>query len=226
MISTSGLHYYLIRHIIDHGFVPDNDKIAGHFDVSTAQVVSELSVLQEIHGLVLHPHEPKVWAIHPFSLAPTNFFLQSSRQKWWSNCAWCSLGAATLIEEDLVINTTLGSEGERLTIEIRDGAISEEDLVVHFPIPMTKAWDNVIYTCSTMLFFRSEVEVDDWCKHHQIPKGDVQPITRIWPFARKWYGNHLNQNWEKWTRDEAKAIFREFGLTHTVWQLPESEERF
>ena len=224
-MNTSELHYFLIRHIIDHGFVPELVSISTHFKVSQDEVIAVLEELQEIHGVVLHPHVPKVWVIHPFSLAPTNFFLQSERQKWWSNCAWCSLGAAALIDEDLTIQTTLGSEDEILKISVKDGKI-EDDLVVHFPIPMKNAWDNVIYTCSTMLFFRNEQQVDDWCTRHQMPKGDVQPISKIWPFARKWYGNHLNPEWRKWTVEEAKAIFEEFELIHPVWQLEGTAERF
>lgn len=110
-MNTSSLHCFLIRHIVDHGHAPDIVNIAEHFDVKPEDVIAELQTLQEIHGVVLHPHVPKVWVIHPFSLAPTNFFLQSSRQKWWSNCAWCALGAAALINEDLTIQTTLGVRG-------------------------------------------------------------------------------------------------------------------
>lgn len=225
MITTSNLHHYLIRHIVDHGFAPDHEKIARNFEVDPTQVINALLALEEIHGVVLHPNEPKVWVIHPFSLAPTNFFLQSTHQKWWSNCAWCSLGAAALIGEDLTIRTTIGAENESLEIAVKNGAISD-DLVVHFPIPMKNAWDNVIYTCSTMLFFRNEQEVDDWCHQHQMPKGDVQPIGKIWPFARKWYGNHLDPEWKKWTSEEAIAIFEAFGLTHPVWKLEGLAERF
>lgn len=225
MITTANLHYYLVRHIVDHGFAPANEKTADHFGVQVEQVIEGLVALQDIHGVVLHPNEPKVWVIHPFSLAPTNFFLQSDRQKWWSNCAWCSLGAAALIGEDLIIQTTIGSEGETMKINVKEGIITD-DLVVHFPIPMKNAWDNVIYTCSTMLYFRDEQQVDDWCEQHQIPKGDVQPISKVWSFARKWYGNHLDPEWKKWTSEEAKAIFDEFDLTHPVWQLEETAERF
>lgn len=224
-MNSSDLHYFLIRHIVDHGFAPELGRIATHFEVAQEEAIVVLKELQEIHGVVLHPNAPKVWVIHPFSLAPTNFFLQSARQKWWSNCAWCSLGAAALINEDLTIQSTLGSEDELLKISVNDGKI-EDDLVAHFPIPMKNAWDNVIYTCSTMLFFRNEQQVDEWCTQHQIPKGDVQPIGKIWRFARKWYGNHLNPEWKKWTIEEAKSIFDEFELTHPVWQLEGAAERF
>ena len=131
-----------------------------------------------------------------------------------------------MLDEDVRIKTSSGAHGEALSLHIRDGELLEKDHWVHFPIPMRNAWDNVIYTCSTMLLFRDKAEVDHWSKRHNIPKGDVQPAENIWKFSKKWYGNHLNENWVKWTGEEAKAMFQEFGLTHPVWDLDGGKERF
>ncbi|MBF5060181.1 hypothetical protein NEPTK9_001712 [Candidatus Neptunochlamydia vexilliferae] len=70
------------------------------------------------------------------------------------------MGAAALIDEDVTIKATLGGEGKQVTLTIKDGELQNKDLYVHFPIPMTQAWDNVTYTCSTMLLFSSEEGVD------------------------------------------------------------------
>lgn len=91
---------------------------------------------------------------------------------------------------------------------------------------MKNAWDNVIYTCSNMLIFENEAQVEKWTKQHQISKGDIQPIENIWQFSKKWYGNHLDPNWKKWTIEEAKQLFQAFGLNHKIWHLPDSKERF
>jgi hypothetical protein len=91
---------------------------------------------------------------------------------------------------------------------------------------MTRAWDNVVYTCSTMLVFGSEAEVDAWCDRHRIERGDVQAITNVAEMAAVWYGRHLDRDWRKWTVGEAAEIFARFELTHEVWKLPVGEERF
>jgi len=91
---------------------------------------------------------------------------------------------------------------------------------------MTKAWDNVIYTCSTMLLFDSVRDVERWCDQHRIARGDVQPLSNVWNFAKVWYGNHLNPGWEKWTNEQALDIFKQFSLTHEVWQIPSTQTRF
>jgi hypothetical protein len=152
--------------------------------------------------------------------------VQTADKKWWGNCAWCSLGVAALVGQDVTITTTLGADGEQVTLHIQNGKVIETDYVVHFPIPMRQAWDNVVYTCSTMLLFKNEASVNQWSQEHRIPKGDVQPVQNIWAFAQAWYGNHLNPNWEKWTNREAQQIFERFGLVHDIWNIPVSDSRF
>ena len=226
MVTHDSLHYTLIKAIIDNGFAPDVEALGKLLNASKEEVIQGLYDLQEYHGVVLHPHEPKVWVIHPFSLAPTNFYVESARGAWWGNCAWCSLGVAALLQEDVKITTTLGAQTQQIEIHIRNGKIQEKNYFIHFPIPMKNAWDNVIYTCSNMLVFENEEQVNAWSERHQIPRGDLQPIERIWQFSKKWYGNHLNPAWKKWTIQEAKELFREFVLTGTIWNLDSSGERF
>ena len=226
MITKATLHYTILKAIIDNGFAPNVADLAEILDTDKASITKGLYELQDYHGLVLHPNEPKIWVIHPFSLAPTNFYVTSQKGEWWGNCAWCSLGIAALLQEDVEISTLIGGEKKQVTIHIIGGAIQEKNYYVHFPISMKNAWNNVIYTCSNMLLFENEEQVDIWSKKHKIPKGDVQPIEKIWEFSKKWYGNHLNPNWEKWTIAEAKAMFAAFNLDNEIWQLEDSKERF
>ena len=226
MITNAALHHAILSHIVEHGHAPGNQLLAANFGVTLDEVTEALHSLQEYHGIVLHPHKAEPWVIHPFALSPTNFLVRSERGTWWGNCAWCSLGVAALLKEDLSIITTLGAYDEQVVISIVKGEIQQKELYIHFPIPMKNAWDNVIYTCSTMLVFRDEAQIDTWCKRHNVPKGDIQPIDNIWQFSKKWYGNHLDPNWTKWTMQEAKALFAEFALTGRIWDLEENEGRF
>jgi Alkylmercury lyase len=226
MVTNSSLHYQIIKHIIDYGYAPDNDKLAVLLNAAIDEVEEGLYKLADYHGVVLHPHAPKVWVIHPFALTATNFLVKSKRGEWWGNCAWCSLGVAALLNEDVSITTSYGAHGETVIIHIINGEVQEKDLVIHFPVPMKEAWNNVIYTCTTMLVFKNEEHIDNWCKQHNIPKGDVQAIDKVWKLSQKWYGNHLNPEWTKWTGDEAKQIFKDFDLTHPIWNLEATGKRF
>lgn len=142
------------------------------------------------------------------------------------NCAWCSLGIAALLKENVKITTTIGAETKQIEINIINGVIQEKNYFIHFPIPMKNASDNVIYTCSNMLIFENVEQIESWALRHNIPQGDIQPLEKIWTFSKKWYGEHLNPAWTKWTEEEAKQIFMEFELDGKIWNLDNSKERF
>ena len=225
-ITHGLLHSTILQFIIANGFGPDVAELASILHAPEPQVSTALNALQDYHGVVLHPNSARIWVIHPFSLAPTSFAVRTSEREYWGNCAWCSLGAAALLNRDVTISTVLGADRQQVDVHIRNGELVESGYYVHFPIPMTKAWDNVTFTCSTMLMFDSVQDVRRWCQQHRFAPGDVQPLANVWNFAKVWYGNHLNPHWEKWTNEQALSIFRQFGLTHEVWQIVPSGSRF
>ncbi|MBY0492463.1 MAG: alkylmercury lyase family protein [Gemmatimonadaceae bacterium] len=227
MTLTHGpLHAAIGRHFIEHGRAPSIAELSQQFALDAAIVADALRALADYHGVVLHPMSGEIWAMHPFSAAPTLFWVESGGKGWWGNCAWCSLGIVALLGADATISTRLGGEAAPVTLRIEQGAVIPPDHYVHFPIPMMQAWDNVTYTCSTMLVFETPDAVDRWCTRHGIPRGDVQPLSTVWAFAQAWYGRHLDPAWTKWTTEEARALFARFGLTGSTWALPASTERF
>lgn len=119
----------------------------------------------------------------------------------------------------------LDGEGEAVTIHI-DRHQVRENLFVHFPIPMASAWNNGIFTCSTMLVFQDASPVDAWSRRHALPRGEVRAIQTVYEFARVWYGRHLEEDWRKWTISEAREIFRSFGLEGPIWDLPTVDRGF
>lgn len=206
--------------------MPSRDELQARLGCSSEELDRAFEDLAGLHGVVLHPSSHDVWAIHPFSLAPTPFLVESGEKKWWGNCAWCSLGIAVLVGGPCFITTTLGAESEQVRLTVENGQVNRNDLVVHFPIPMTRAWDNVVYTCSTMLLFRDENHVAEWSARHRIPRGDVQPVPKVLELAKRWYGEHLRPDWTKKSIAEARAIFADLGFAHPVWSLPSQEGRF
>lgn len=227
MSLTHGtLHSAIARHFVDQGTAPTIAQLSAHFALDEATIADALRALADYHGVVLHPASGEIWAMHPFSAAPTMFWVESGGRGWWGNCAWCALGIVALLGADATITTMLGGEATPAVLHIHNGMIAPAHYCVHFPIPMTRAWDNVTYTCSTMLVFDGDAAVDAWCARHAMPRGDVQPLANVWAFAQAWYGRHLDPDWKKWTTEEARALFEQFGLTGPIWALPASAERF
>jgi hypothetical protein len=225
-LTHASLHHAIVRELVERGHAPSRAQLCERFGVDDAAMTAALHDLAAYHGVVLHPHAAEVWVAHPFATAPTPFVVRHGARMWWGNCAWCSLGIAALLGGDgVTIDTTVGAEGKPVTIHV-DGHRVAEELLVHFPVPMTRAWDNVLFTCSVMLAFADQAAIDDWSRRHALPRGDAQPIQRVYDFARVWYGRHLDEDWRKWTTDEARAIFERFGFAGPVWELPRSGERF
>ncbi|PYI36156.1 hypothetical protein BP00DRAFT_453507 [Aspergillus indologenus CBS 114.80] len=174
-----------------------------------------------------HASEIYAYAVaHPFSTAPTTCIVSCGERKWWDNCAWCSLGVMQLAGGTASLTTRLGAIGDEVSIAVKDEELVDKDYVIHFPIPMANAWDNVIFTCSVMLVFRNEAEVDAWCATRGFPRGDVRPINQIWTFAKEWYGRHADADWTKWSLRDAVEIFRRHNLTGPVWAIGGDAERF
>src|SRR5262245_43802436 len=131
---SSRLHFELCQGLIDRCVIPSRDELQRRLGCSEPELDRAFDPLAAPTGTVLHPGSRSVWAIHPFSLAPTPFIVESGRRKWWGNCAWCSLGIAVLAGGVCNITTTLGAEGEQVRLTVADGYLSPSDLVVHFPI--------------------------------------------------------------------------------------------
>lgn len=225
-LELGPLHAFLLRTIVERGFAPRVEEMAVAWSVSEEWVRARLRALAEQHGVVLHPRSDEVWVVHPFSTSPALFAVWAGREVWWASCAWCAMGVAALIGRDCRLTSTLGGHGERVDLEVREGEITPDDLLIHFPVPMARAWDNVVHTCSTMLLFTDEAEIDRWCARHGFERGDVRRVGDFWPFAREWYGGHLSEAWTKVSLGRARELFERHGLDGPIWSLDEGGERF
>jgi Alkylmercury lyase len=216
--DTARVHHELLQGFIEHGHpprLPDEAHAA-------------LRQLEADHGVVLHPGTTEVWIAHPFSASPTGVWVQrrDSPRGWWAPCMWCAMGIVVLAAPDAIIHARFGGEAEVAAIPIEAGARIASDACVHFALPPSAAWNNVVHFCAMVLPFRSPDDVAPWSQRHDLPLGAVVPIATVLELARVWYGRHLARDWRKWTIAEAQEIFRGVGLVGPHWQLPAANQRF
>ena len=224
--NISELHHKILASIVDKGSAPTIRVLAESLGCTVRAVRKSLRALEDYHGVVLHKHNDEIWIAHPFSLAPTNFLIRSKTREWWGNCAWCSLGVAVLVGGEVQITTTLGANDKQVTIKVKGEEINQPDLLVHFPTPMSRIWDNVIYSCSMMLVFETKEQINTWCYAHNVAKGDIKRLADLHPFAAEWYGRHLDLNWKKWTVSEARELVDRHEFSGPIWSLPKNRNRF
>lgn len=225
-MNDAALHEAIVASFLQFERPPTIRELSARFECSAVETREGLRGLADRHGVVLQPHSDEVWVAHPFSAAPTTFVVRAGERRWWGNCAWCSLGVAHLAGGTATIETRIGALEEAVTIRIVDGELRDSDYVVHFPVPMSRAWENVIYTCSVMLLFRDDAQVGEWCATRGIVKGDVRPLEQVWRFATEWYGRHADADWTKWSTGEAAEIFARHGLSGPTWALDDDAGRF
>ncbi|MEO1643662.1 MAG: organomercurial lyase, partial [Chloroflexota bacterium] len=124
-ITHGKLHATILSYIIEHGFAPNTSELSDLLTVSETDIETALQALQDYHGVVLHPNSSRIWVVHPFSLAPTNFTVRTADKEYWGNCAWCSLGVAALLKQDCTITTVLGADRQQVEIHVKEGELVE-----------------------------------------------------------------------------------------------------
>jgi len=156
-------HHLLIESIIAQGHAPRRQKLAREMGLTLGEIEALYRGMAENHALVLHPHEPEPWIIHPFSLSPTGTWVEHDGRGWWAPCMWCAFGILTLASDNKgIVHTRLQGEAEDLDVRVDGDNIAPADLIIHFSVPPRHAWDNVHHTCATCLPFRSEAQIDQW----------------------------------------------------------------
>ncbi|KAK1834545.1 alkylmercury lyase domain protein [Podospora conica] len=233
-MADMSLHSFITGHFLHHERPPSLGDIALQFECSFDAARAGLRALADLHGVVLHPNSDEIWVAHPYSAAPTTCIVSTNGhggRRWWANCVWCGFGILHAAIEPGAgsgkLEARIGGIGDNVTLTVENGRLVEEDFVVHFPVAMREAWDNVIYTCSVQQLFRDEAEVDEWCRSRGIAKGDVRPVRQIWEFAGDWYArDRAETGWAKWTVQEATGLFRRHGLCGPTWDLGGRDGRF
>lgn len=225
--ALTRLHYELISGLIQDGTCPTNTELALRFGVTPAEVDDLLRALADQHGVVVHPHRPAPWILHPFSLTPTINWIEGRSRSWWAPCIWCAFGVATLLGGEVRIHSRYGAECDPIIVPVRNGLpLGFESVMVHFAIRPARAWDNVHEHCSMVLPFRNADEIGRWSSRHSLPRGEAVPLHQVAALARVWYGSHANPDWHKWSVAEAQEIFRNAGLTSAFWSLENKDGRF
>jgi hypothetical protein len=73
-----------------------------------------------------------------------------------------------------------------------------------------------------MRLFRSEEEIDEWCRAHERPRGATLDVPTLQALAARWYGDRLDPAWRPRGAEESQRILGAHGLTGQFWRLTSS----
>lgn len=136
----------IIQHLAATGRGPSSEEVAEELGLSSNRVEQIFCRLEDAHAIALAPASPNVWMAHPFSAVPTPFPVETTRVRYWANCAWDMLGIPAALQVDSSTTTSCPDCGEQLTVKVRGGELEPTDTVVHFAVPPVRFWDNVGFT--------------------------------------------------------------------------------
>lgn len=73
-----------------------------------------------------------------------------------------------------------------------------------------------------MLFFRSEAQVQQWCRAQAYAQRPIVRLDQLWVLAKTWYATRLQPDSRRPQPTEMREIFASCGLKDPFWD-PEAD---
>lgn len=161
MIDNSLLwqvRHFVYAHFAETTHPPSVDETATHFNITTEEAGELYTELNNRHTLFLEPGTLAIRMANPFSGIPTDFKVHANGKTYYANCAWDMLGIPAALHCDAVIDAVCTESNESVQLEIKNenifapgGVPAAEDgdgssLIVHFPLPFARWYDDLVFT--------------------------------------------------------------------------------
>jgi hypothetical protein len=137
---------FVYRYIADSTRAPSVDETAAHFGLTHEEVASAYKELHNRHAFFLNPGMLEVLMANPFSNIETPFRVHTNGKTYFANCAWDSLGIPAALHSDADVEAACSQSGEHIALQVRDGSVSESDMLVHFLVPFKHWYDDLVFT--------------------------------------------------------------------------------
>ncbi len=204
----------------DQGRAPTRRRIQDMAAVDEAQVTEAIAELAAQRQLVLDQSGNVVMA-HPFTTLNLGFSVMGEKTLWWGGCAWDSFAIPNLVKDEpsvLVATTCPACRRPQAWTVTRSGPLESPE-VAHFLVPMNKAWNDVVYTCSNQRLFCSEHCVQAWLASTGQAQGYLMDLPTLWRLASDWYSGRLDSPYQRKDLQSAADYFRSVGLHAPFWGL-------
>ena len=137
---------FVYNHFADTTHPPNVDETAAHFNITIEEAGEYYKELHNRHAFFLEPETLMVRMAWPFSAIPTDFKVHANGKTYYANCAWDMLGMPALLKCDAVIETKCTESNEPVQLEVKDGKITNTELLIHFPLAFSRWYDDLTFT--------------------------------------------------------------------------------
>ena len=140
------IRHFVYEHFADTTHPPSADVTAAHFNISSEEAGEYYKELNNHHALFLKPETLNIQMAWPFSAVPTDFKVHTNDKTYYANCAWDMLGIPAALHTDAVIEAVCTESNETVKLEIKNEQVTNDDLFVHFPLPFSIWYDDLVFT--------------------------------------------------------------------------------
>jgi len=137
---------FVFRQAADTGRVPRPGEIAAALGRPQPEVEDSIRRLAADRVWFLAPGTANIWAANPFCAVPSNFRVEARGRTYWAICVWDALGIPAALHADATVAARCGDCDAELVLEVRDGALTQDEGVVHFAVPARRWWENIAFT--------------------------------------------------------------------------------
>ena len=137
---------YIYRYFADKTRAPGVDETAEKFSLPVDQIVAAYVELNNRHAFFLNPGTHEILMANPFSNVETPFHVYANGKKYFANCAWDSLGIPAALHCDADVEAACSQSGDKIALQVRDGDVSQSDVLVHFLVPFRNWYDDLVFT--------------------------------------------------------------------------------
>lgn len=202
------------------GVQPEISELAGRTGLSEESATAALRRLASARHVVLDD-AGRILMAHPFAAIPLGFAVMGERTMWWGGCAWDSFALPHLVpdEPEVLVSTRCPACGTAHAWVVGRSGPPPGSQVAHFLVPVTRIWDDVVFSCGHQRLFCAESCVDTWLERTSNPKGYVMDLPTLWRFASRWYEGRLDAGYVRREPSAAADYFRSVGLHGDFWGL-------
>lgn len=137
---------FVYQHFANTTRAPSVDETARHFNISTQEAGEIYKELHNRHAFFLEPDTLNIRMANPFSAIPTDFKVHANGKTYFANCAWDMLGIPAALHCDAVIDAVFTESNESVQLEVKNDQITNHQLLVHFPLPFARWYDDLVFT--------------------------------------------------------------------------------
>ena len=141
------IRLFIYEFILRFDRCPTLNEIAEDAGLTPLVTQETLKRLESVFSaIVLSPGSLNLWLADPFAALPTPYPVVAGEHKWFGMCVWDALGIFVVSGLNGYAPTICPTSGERLTLRVNDGKLTQSEGVVHFAVKASDWWKDIGFT--------------------------------------------------------------------------------